>query len=1501
MRAYFKARFLFLLFFILAGHGYARIWLEVKSVNEENRISPNTNTLQLQTYEMYGIEITGHFENESAVSNYISWLRITPNTNEMPGFIQGWEEKKYILKPGEKKDLKNIIYIHPTSAAVDSFKVEAALKHGENPHDFLISRSFKLIVEAEETSYVPPVLIEEPQFSPGLSNTVFWIPGQGSSAQDVYCFDTEDRENLRKSVQGLYKIASSDTSIGVFENLTHSHQYGYFAKAVYENTNSPVVLYSNIQYSVQDNTSPESVLGTQALIDGNGDAIILWDGVSDAVSGIEQYNIYRAVDTGFEQLLGRKPVTDNETGTFTWTDEIDSAYTYYYRVRAVDRVGNEGDGVRTIGISLGGSGYTDLPPGGGSEEDSTSSSTSTLFVKSVIDTIWQKLNGWENAVRFQAVRDSIRYFQSPPSVRMRFFDSGWTDPNLLKTWGWVSPTNPDSIYFVFNYTDTAHVYFDDFGIVHSDTGNAFIDSSFVNNHTYLRRVIRKFYSTTDTTWLGKIIPDCYPPDDIQNLKLQAIIDDPNFQNPVSGYQKWHFELDWNPAKDGVSGLKSYSVYRKINGLDADFVSLVLPDNYLNTHLRDSVLLSDAAVCNPFVQYRVIAADQVGNRRDLNKTAWEVRERTLNAPKMVISQEAGIKTFPLDPTHADTVFTDSDQIAVQLFNFDHSDLKQYIVAVNDKEQVIQNQSQNKLLIPLSNAEISTIKVRVLYQGQRSSVWSNSRVVIRALKKAPEQFVSANDSSKWYGHIYLQWKRSSLDSKSYEIWRRCIDEPWKLIGTAITSENDIGWVDSYGLDELTALPGDTLTTYQSYSYKVRMINIFDMKSEFSEIDSSYCNHPPVIADDEINAVGGSMMITIFWERIERAVPSDSWNTRIRIYRNNMDDSPFHSANVIDDTTYTYGPVDPGYNYIFQVMEKPNEFNGGSNSGDKISSWSQPYTVTLDTLSMTALSQPMGSVYIDWNDPVRIANYKIDTFKLCRNDVCWLFPKEQTSFMDLSQDLNHGEIYQYMLYGLDSLNQVVASNNKTATSDTGSVFIPEIAPFPTPYFNNDSVNVSWQWRNPDGSVNSMSSRGAVRCLIQASVSRTFPSLPDQTEERMIDLIPLATSANVCKPALASEANDTIYFRITAWDGWNHPIETIWSTHYFPTEKAIFDPIKPLPVKDLCIDSVKSSYKKSDAAVTYMRWSGAGVEVPDSDHRNVWNRLLGNVAYYRVERIGLQDVYPVPVAEIPVDSDIQCYHYASTADNRNYQWQIVSVDSAGNDTDSNLIQSVVSPYIPTPEPPVPTQFRACTIRPVSSESLTFEYFVEIAMDSAHFRLAYEIDTTRQEFMNHLLCRSEDWIEGPDFICQTGWGAVELDTTWFRVKARVKNESGVESGWSNLIYYTGEDDLEKGNDPYSNSGQIPKTFDVHQNYPNPFNATTRINYQIPEDGLVQVRIFNLLGSVVNTLVEENKPAGYHTIFWYGDDQNRHPVASGIYLVRVSMKTKQQQVFQKQFKMMYIK
>ena len=139
--------------------------------------------------------------------------------------------------------------------------------------------------------------------------------------------------------------------------------------------------------------------------------------------------------------------------------------------------------------------------------------------------------------------------------------------------------------------------------------------------------------------------------------------------------------------------------------------------------------------------------------------------------------------------------------------------------------------------------------------------------------------------------------------------------------------------------------------------------------------------------------------------------------------------------------------------------------------------------------------------------------------------------------------------------------------------------------------------------------------------------------------------------KPELASEANDTVYFRITAWDRWNHPDEILWSTRYFATKKPIFHPIKPLTVTDLCIDSLKASYKKSDATITYLRWSGAGVEVPDSDHQNVWNRLLGNVAHYRVERIGLQDSYPIPVAEIPVNPDVQYYHYSAKADNKNYQ----------------------------------------------------------------------------------------------------------------------------------------------------------------------------------------------------------------------------------------------------------
>lgn len=80
--------------------------------------------------------------------------------------------------------------------------------------------------------------------------------------------------------------------------------------------------------------------------------------------------------------------------------------------------------------------------------------------------------------------------------------------------------------------------------------------------------------------------------------------------------------------------------------------------------------------------------------------------------------------------------------------------------------------------------------------------------------------------------------------------------------------------------------------------------------------------------------------------------------------------------------------------------------------------------------------------------------------------------------------------------------------------------------------------------------------------------------------------------------------------------------------------------------------------------------------------------------------------------------------------------------------------------------------------------------------------------------------------------------------------------------------------------GAIPEIFVLLPNYPNPFNPETTIKYQLPKTSEVSLLIYNLLGQLVTTLVDEKRPAGYYTVRWNGTDQHGQPVASGVYLYK---------------------
>lgn len=82
-----------------------------------------------------------------------------------------------------------------------------------------------------------------------------------------------------------------------------------------------------------------------------------------------------------------------------------------------------------------------------------------------------------------------------------------------------------------------------------------------------------------------------------------------------------------------------------------------------------------------------------------------------------------------------------------------------------------------------------------------------------------------------------------------------------------------------------------------------------------------------------------------------------------------------------------------------------------------------------------------------------------------------------------------------------------------------------------------------------------------------------------------------------------------------------------------------------------------------------------------------------------------------------------------------------------------------------------------------------------------------------------------------------------------------------------------------------PKTFALHQNYPNPFNPETTIRYEIPvvdqSAVMVELKIFDLLGHEVKTLIHEEQKPGYYAVRWDGTDDNGRMVAPGTYFYRL--------------------
>ena len=137
------------------------------------------------------------------------------------------------------------------------------------------------------------------------------------------------------------------------------------------------------------------------------------------------------------------------------------------------------------------------------------------------------------------------------------------------------------------------------------------------------------------------------------------------------------------------------------------------------------------------------------------------------------------------------------------------------------------------------------------------------------------------------------------------------------------------------------------------------------------------------------------------------------------------------------------------------------------------------------------------------------------------------------------------------------------------------------------------------------------------------------------------------------------------------------------------------------------------------------------------------------------------------------------------------------------------------------------------------------------------------------------------------GWRLYRLP-----INSDVFRASGFNPSWANIqhvrMWVNGAQDRLKlqigGIELLDSLGRAtPRTPIVHQNAPNPFNPGTTIRFELPDPGRVRLRVYDAQGRMVRTLLNDDRPSGYHAVLWNGEDDSGRRVASGVYWCRIEL------------------
>ena len=287
--------------------------------------------------------------------------------------------------------------------------------------------------------------------------------------------------------------------------------------------------------------------------------------------------------------------------------------------------------------------------------------------------------------------------------------------------------------------------------------------------------------------------------------------------------------------------------------------------------------------------------------------------------------------------------------------------------------------------------------------------------------------------------------------------------------------------------------------------------------------------------------------------------------------------------------------------------------------------------------------------------------------------------------------------------------------------------------------------------------------------------------------------------------------------------------------------------------------------STVPLLNWPVGGATVWSTSQDLSWSLIGGGSPTFRVEVFtdaGLTTHFTGSPFTAVASSPLALSGLTAGA---TYYWRVrVEPSEPWSNVEVFIVFAGVNPEAAPMLAPVPRLGSPVGGVEVASANPTLSFFLPAYTEG---QITYDVEYSQNADFSNSVVKTD--VAEPKYNAE----GLSAGTWYWRVRGKdAEGYSGYSDEGSFVV--TGVTDVE-------GEEGLPQSYELSQNYPNPFNPTTAIKYNLPESNYVTLKIYNMLGQEIRTLVSGQANAGSYNVVWNGKDNFGHSVSSGAYIYQI--------------------